>query len=218
MSLAGQLTVRGGTGYVIEYYGPGIDSLSCTGMATICNMGAEVGATTSVFPFSRRMIPYLESTHRASIALKASGIASTPSVINLLRADDEASYDEVITISLDTLEPHINGPFTPDLSTPLSQFAKAVEANQWPRSVSAGLIGSCTNSSYQDMTRAEHIVKQASAAGLLPMQEVSSLQMLAVLALVSGSERTVSSEETKTQSSRHIIVISEGVMMGIQKP
>jgi homoaconitase len=168
MSLAGQLTVRGGTGFVIEYHGPGVDSLSCTGMATICNMGAEVGATTSLFPFSHRMVPYLGSTHRASVALQASNIASTPSSHNLLRADEDARYDEVITINLSTLEPQVNGPFTPDLSTPLSQFAKAVEANQWPTSVSAGLIGSCTNSSYQDMTRAEDLVKQASAAGLKP--------------------------------------------------
>jgi len=168
MSLAGRLTVRGGTGFIIEYHGPGVDSLSCTGMATICNMGAEVGATTSLFPFSKRMVPYLESTHRASIALQASTIASAPSLHNLLIADEEARYDEMITINLDTLEPQINGPFTPDLSTPLSQFAKAVKSNQWPTNVSAGLIGSCTNSSYQDMTRAEDLVKQASAAGLKP--------------------------------------------------
>jgi homoaconitase len=131
-------------------------------------MGAEVGATTSLFPFSTRHIPYLESTHRSSVALQAQTIASSPSLHNLLRSDEGADYDELITIDLSTLEPHVNGPFTPDLSTPLSQFAKAVKTNQWPESVSAGLIGSCTNSSYQDMTRAEDIVKQASAAGLKP--------------------------------------------------
>jgi homoaconitase len=169
LSLAGQLTVRGGTGSIIEYHGPGVDSLSCTGMATICNMGAEVGATTSLFPFSPRMVPYLESTHRSSIARKAAEIASSPSQVNLLRADEGAEYDQVITIDLSTLEPHVNGPFTPDLSTPLSQFGKAVEDNKWPTTVSAGLIGSCTNSSYQDMTRAEDLVKQASAAGLKPV-------------------------------------------------
>ena len=168
LSLAGQLSVRGGTGYVIEYHGPGVDSLSCTGMATICNMGAEVGATTSLFPFSQRMVPYLESTHRSSIAVQASTIASSPSLHNLLRADEGAQYDNLITIDLSVLEPHVNGPFTPDLSTPLSQFAKTVKTNQWPTAVSAGLIGSCTNSSYQDMTRAEDLVKQASAAGLKP--------------------------------------------------
>ncbi|KAH8821159.1 aconitate hydratase-like protein [Xylogone sp. PMI_703] len=168
LNLAGKLTVRGGTGYIIEYHGAGVDSLSCTGMATICNMGAEVGATTSLFPFSERMIPYLESTHRESIALQAKTIASSPSAHNLLRADEGAEYDELVTIDLSTLEPHINGPFTPDLSTPLSKFAEVVEINKWPETVSAGLIGSCTNSSYQDMKRAEDLVKQASAAGLKP--------------------------------------------------
>ncbi|KAL8711620.1 MAG: hypothetical protein Q9220_004030 [cf. Caloplaca sp. 1 TL-2023] len=169
MKLAGLLTVRGGTGFIIEYFGPGVESLSCTGMATICNMGAEVGATTSIFPFSSSMNPYLQATHRSSIATAASTIASNPSSpSNLLEADPGATYDEVITINLSTLEPHINGPFTPDLSTPLSQFKSAVEINQWPTSFSAALIGSCTNSSYQDMTRAESLVKQASAAGLTP--------------------------------------------------
>jgi len=168
LALAGKLTVRGGTGYIIEYHGPGVDSLSCTGMATICNMGAEVGATTSIFPFSSRHVPYLESTHRSSIASQAQAIASTSSLNNLLRADEGAHYDELITIDLSTLEPYINGPFTPDLSTPLSVFAKAVKTNNWPETVSAGLIGSCTNSSYQDMSRAEDLVKQASEAGLSP--------------------------------------------------
>ncbi|KAI4172233.1 MAG: hypothetical protein LQ343_003668 [Gyalolechia ehrenbergii] len=168
MKLAGLLTVRGGTGFVLEYFGPGVDSLGCTGMATCCNMGAEVGATTSLFPFCGSMVPYLESTHRSSIATAASTIASVPGASNLLRADPEAEYDEVITIDLSTLEPHINGPFTPDLSTPLSQFKDAVKSNSWPESFGAGLIGSCTNSSYQDMTRAEDLVNQASAAGLQP--------------------------------------------------
>jgi homoaconitase len=168
LALAGKLTVRGGTGFIIEYTGPGVDSLSCTGMATVCNMGAEVGATCSIFPFSTRHIPYLESTHRSSIALQAQTIASSSSKSNLLRSDEGAEYDELITIDLSTLEPHVNGPFTPDLSTPLSQFSKAVKANNWPKSVSAGLIGSCTNSSYQDMQRAEDLVKQATAAGLRP--------------------------------------------------
>ncbi|KAG9230577.1 putative aconitate hydratase 2 [Amylocarpus encephaloides] len=166
--LAGKLTVRGGTGFIIEYHGPGVDSLSCTGMATIANMGAEAGATTSLFPFSERHVPYLESTGRSSIALQAQTIASATPLQNLLRADKDAQYDEVITIDLSTLEPHVNGPHTPDLSTPLSKFAEAVKTNQWPTKVSAGLIGSCTNSSYQDMARAENLVKQASSAGLTP--------------------------------------------------
>lgn len=134
-------------------------------------MGAEVGATTSLFPFSTRHIPYLESTHRSSIALQAQTIASTSSLSNLLRADEGAQYDELITIDLSTLEPHINGPNTPDLSTPLSKFKEAVKINQWPETASAGLIGSCTNSSYQDMSRAEDLVKQASAAGLTPTMD-----------------------------------------------
>ncbi|KAL8930166.1 MAG: hypothetical protein Q9208_000783 [Pyrenodesmia sp. 3 TL-2023] len=114
------------------------------------------------------MVPYLESTHRSSIATAASTIASVPGVSNLLRADPEAQYDEVITIDMSALEPHVNGPFTPDLSTPISQFASAVETNSWPSTFGAGLIGSCTNSSYADMTRAEDLVKQATAAGLSP--------------------------------------------------
>ncbi|KAF2127299.1 mitochondrial aconitate hydratase-like protein [Dothidotthia symphoricarpi CBS 119687] len=168
LSLAGQLTVRGGTGYIIEYFGPGVQTLSCTGMATICNMGAEVGATTSLFPFSPAHIPYLNATHRGPIAQAASDIAKLPMQRNLLRADPEAVYDKVITINLSELEPHINGPFTPDLSTPLSKFKSVVEEKDWPRTFGAGLIGSCTNSSYQDMTRSEELVKQASAAGLKP--------------------------------------------------
>ncbi|KAF2280620.1 mitochondrial aconitate hydratase-like protein [Westerdykella ornata] len=166
--LAGQLTVRGGTGYIIEYYGPGVQSLSCTGMATCCNMGAEVGATTSLFPFSPAHVPYLQATHRGPIAEAASKIASGPMAQNLLRADPEAAYDKVIRIDLSRLEPHINGPFTPDLSTPISKFKDIVEEKGWPKAFGAGLIGSCTNSSYQDMTRAEEVVKQASAAGLKP--------------------------------------------------
>ncbi|KAF2035449.1 mitochondrial aconitate hydratase-like protein [Setomelanomma holmii] len=168
LHLAGKLTVRGGTGSIIEYFGPGVQTLSCTGMATICNMGAEVGATTSLFPFSPAHVPYLQTTHRGPIAEQASEIANLPMQQNLLRPDPEAVYDQVIEINLSELEPHINGPFTPDLSTPLSKFKSLVEEKDWPRTFGAGLIGSCTNSSYQDMTRSEEIVKQASAAGLKP--------------------------------------------------
>ncbi|KAJ5084412.1 hypothetical protein NUU61_008991 [Penicillium alfredii] len=167
LNLAGQLTVRGGTGFVIEYHGPGVETLSCTGMATCCNMGAEVGATTSVFPFSPKMVPYLQATHRGHVAEAAAEIASSGPQ-NLLRADTKAEYDQLITIDLSKLEPHINGPFTPDFSVPLSKFADTVREKQWPETFGAGLIGSCTNSSYEDMTRAEHLVKQASAAGLKP--------------------------------------------------
>jgi homoaconitase len=129
---------------------------------------AEVGATTSLFPFSPAHIPYLQATHRGPIAEQASKIANMDMQRNLLRPDHQAEYDKVIEINLSELEPHINGPFTPDLSTPLSKFKSLVEEKDWPRTFGAGLIGSCTNSSYQDMTRSEEIVKQASAAGLKP--------------------------------------------------
>lgn len=172
MKLAGMLTVRGGTGFIIEYHGSGVETLSCTGMATICNMGAEVGATTSIFPFAPSMVPYLKLTHREGIAVAASTIDSSQGPSNLLRADADAEYDEVIMVNLSTLEPYINGPFTPDLSTPMSLFKQAVKVNEWPDTFGAGLIGSCTNSSYQDMTRAEDLVKQASAAGLQPKSDL----------------------------------------------
>jgi homoaconitase len=171
LHLAGLLTVRGGTGYIIEYHGPGVDSLSATGMATICNMGAEVGATTSIFPFAGNMIPYLKATGRGSMVDAAKGIAYGPGPFNFLKADIDAEYDELVKINLSKLEPHINGPFTPDLSTPISKFADAVKVNHWPETFGAGLIGSCTNSSYEDMTRAESLVKQAAAAGLKPRSE-----------------------------------------------
>jgi homoaconitase len=167
LNLAGQLTVRGGTGFVIEYHGPGVETLTCTGMATICNMGAEMGATTSLFPYTPTMAPYLQATSRGHVAEAAAEIAASGPQ-NLLRADGEAEYDQLITIDLSKLEPHVNGPFTPDLSVPLSGFADTVRQNNWPETFGAGLIGSCTNSSYEDMTRAEHLVKQASAAGLKP--------------------------------------------------
>lgn len=169
MKLAGLLTVRGGTGFIIEYFGPGVDTLSCTGMATICNMGAEVGATTSIFPSTKAMMSYLKSTHRKSVAKAVSSHYEPRKKHSwMLVADSEVEYDETIVIDLSTLEPHINGPFTPDLSTPLSQFKEAVKINRWPETFGAGLIGSCTNSSYEDMTRAEDLVKQASSVGLTP--------------------------------------------------
>lgn len=163
--LAGILTVRGGTGYIVEYFGEGVQSLSCTGMATICNMGAEIGATTSTFPYQVAHKRYLISTHRAPLAEAADEVNAK---YGFLKADAGAEYDKVIEIDLDTLEPHINGPFTPDLSTPVGKFGKVTDENEWPQTVSAGLIGSCTNSSYQDMSRAASLVKQAADAGLKP--------------------------------------------------
>lgn len=165
LNLAGQLTVRGGTGFIIEYFGSGVDTLSCTGMATVTNMGAEVGATTSIFPFNNAHVRYLEATNRHDIAAEATKYSN----IVGLRADQGAKYDEIITIDLSTLEPHINGPFTPDLSTPLSKFKETVKEQEWPEILSAGLIGSCTNSSYEDMTRCEGMVKEAMEAGLKPV-------------------------------------------------
>ncbi|KAJ3411640.1 Aconitate hydratase mitochondrial [Chytridiales sp. JEL 0842] len=160
LKVAGILTVKGGTGAIVEYFGPGVDSISCTGMATICNMGAEIGATTSLFPFNSRMADYLKATNRADIADYAYKFRHN------LTPDAGAKYDRVIEIDLNTLEPHINGPFTPDLATPLSKFKEAVTKNNWPAELKVGLIGSCTNSSYEDMTRSASLAKQALDAGL----------------------------------------------------
>lgn len=167
LNLAGQLTVRGGTGFIIEYFGPGVETLSCTGMATCTNMGAEVGATTSIFPFNAAHVRYLHATHRQDVAAEAKKFSD----IIQLKADAGARYDDIITIDLSKLEPHVNGPFTPDLSTPLSQFKQTVEEQNWPDKLSAGLIGSCTNSSYQDMTRVESMVREALEAGLKPVSD-----------------------------------------------
>lgn len=161
LKVAGILTVKGGTGAIIEYFGPGVESISCTGMATICNMGAEIGATTSVFPYNDRMAKYLQATSRSEIASHAERYRR-----ELLTPDEGAQYDRVIELDLDTLEPHINGPFTPDLATPISSMAKTVEERDWPARISVCLIGSCTNSSYEDMTRAASIVRQAAERGL----------------------------------------------------
>lgn len=160
LKVAGELTVKGGTGAIIEYKGPGVESLSATGMGTICNMGAEIGATTSVFPFNDKMAAYLKATNRADIAELAKGFQH-----NLL-PDQGAEYDNHIEIDLSTLEPHINGPFTPDLATPLSKFAEAVKKNDWPAELKVGLIGSCTNSSYEDMSRSASIANEALQHGL----------------------------------------------------
>ncbi|CAG8585819.1 23167_t:CDS:10 [Cetraspora pellucida] len=165
LHLAGKLTVRGGTGHIIEYFGTGIETLSCTGMATICNMGAEVGATTSVFPFTSSMYSYLSATRRYPVAEQATSYAS------YLKADSNAHYDQIIEINLSELEPHINGPFTPDLSTPLSKFADFVTKNGWKDEIKAGLIGSCTNSSYQDMSRVTSLVSQALDKGIHPKSD-----------------------------------------------
>lgn len=161
LKVADILTVKGGTGAIIEYHGKGVDSISCTGMATICNMGAEIGATTSLFPFNNRMSDYLKSTKRGDIAAEAQKYKST-----LLSADGNAEYDQLIEINLDTLEPHVNGPFTPDLAHPISKLGENAKKNGYPMDIKVGLIGSCTNSSYEDMGRCANIAKNAMKHGL----------------------------------------------------
>lgn len=166
LKLAGILTVKGGTNAIIEYFGPGTASLSATGKATICNMGAEVGATTSLFPYDERMAVYLKATGREEVAAMADSVAAD------LRADDEVMarpgdfYDRVIEINLSELEPYINGPFTPDAATPISEFAEKVVTNGYPRKMEVGLIGSCTNSSYQDIGRAASVARQVNEKNL----------------------------------------------------
>ncbi|KAJ2831231.1 Aconitate hydratase mitochondrial [Coemansia erecta] len=160
LEVAGILTVKGGTGAIVEYFGSGVEAVSATGMGTVCNMGAEIGATTSVFPFTESMHRYLVSTGRPEIADASRKFSHN------LRADEGAKYDEVIEINLSELEPRINGPFTPDLMTPLVKFKDTAKEKEWPQDISACLIGSCTNSSYEDMTRAASLAKEAMAAGL----------------------------------------------------
>jgi len=166
LKVAGILTVKGGTGAIVEYFGDGAESLSATGKGTICNMGAEIGATTSVFAYDEKMGDYLRGTSRADIAEAAAAVRQH------LRADDEVYaqperyYDQLIEIDLNTLEPYVNGPFTPDAAWPISEFAAAVREHGWPEMLEVGLIGSCTNSSYEDITRAASIAKQAVDKGL----------------------------------------------------
>jgi len=166
LKVAGILTVKGGTGCIIEYFGPGASSISCTGKGTICNMGAEVGATTSTFAFDESMSDYLKATDRGDVAEMASKIADD------LRADDEVYahpekyFDQVIEINLSELEPYINGPFTPDFATPLSKFKTVAKEKGWPLKMEVGLIGSCTNSSYEDIGRAASIAIQARSKKL----------------------------------------------------
>lgn len=161
LKVAGILTVKGGTGAIVEYFGEGADAISATGKATICNMGAEIGATCSIFGYDERMAAYLRVTERAEIADLANGI------IDCLRPDPEVYlapkkyYDELIEINLSELEPHINGPYTPDLAWPISRFADAVKTNNWPEKLEVALIGSCTNSSYEDISRSVSVARQA---------------------------------------------------------
>lgn len=166
LKVAGILTVKGGTGYIVEYFGEGADSISCTGKGTICNMGAEIGATTSIFGYDSKMADYLISTGRKEIAEAANKIKTHLTGDPEVYAQPEKYFDQVIEINLSELEPHINGPFTPDKAWPLSQFAKAVKENDFPEKLDVGLIGSCTNSSYEDISRSASLAKQATEKSL----------------------------------------------------
>jgi aconitate hydratase len=166
LKVAGILTVKGGTGAIVEYFGEGAQSLSATGKGTICNMGAEIGATTSVFGYDEKIATYLRGTKRAEIADAADAVAAHLTGDPEVYANPEQYFDQVIEINLSELEPHINGPFTPDLAWPISKFAAAVRENGWPETLEVGLIGSCTNSSYEDITRSASIAAQAIDKGL----------------------------------------------------
>jgi len=171
LKVAGILTVKGGTGAIVEYFGDGATSMSCTGKGTICNMGAEIGATTSTFGYDESMERYLRATNRNEVADEANKIAAYLTGDAEVYADPENYFDQVIEIDLDTLEPYLNGPFTPDLATPVSQMKTEAEKNGWPLKVEWGLIGSCTNSSYEDLSRAASIANQAIAKGLTTKAE-----------------------------------------------
>ncbi len=161
LKVAGILTVKGGTGAIVEYFGEGARSLSATGKGTICNMGAEIGATTSIFGYDEKSAAYLQGTGRADIAEMAKGIAEHLTGDEEVYANPEQYFDQLIEINLSELEPHVNGPFTPDLAWPISKFAAAVKENGWPAKLDVGLIGSCTNSSYEDISRAASLAQQA---------------------------------------------------------
>jgi aconitate hydratase len=180
LKVAGILTVKGGTGAIVEYFGDGAINLSCTGKGTICNMGAEIGATTSTFGYDNSMERYLIATGRAEVAQMANKIREHLTADPEVYANPTKYFDELIEIDLDTLEPHLNGPFTPDLATPISKLKEEAAKNGWPTKIEVGLIGSCTNSSYEDIARAASLAKQVSAKGL---------KTKAVFTITPGSEQ-----------------------------
>ncbi|TAE15388.1 MAG: aconitate hydratase [Bacteroidetes bacterium] len=166
LKVAGILTVKGGTGAIVEYFGEGATAMSCTGKGTICNMGAEIGATTSTFGYDDSMSRYLKATGREDVAIAADAVKEYLNADAEVYAEPEKYFDQIIEINLSELEPHLNGPFTPDLATPISKMKEAAAANGWPTKVEVGLIGSCTNSSYEDISRAVSLAKQVAAKGL----------------------------------------------------
>jgi len=171
LKVAGILTVKGGTGAIIEYFGEGAESMSCTGKGTICNMGAEVGATTSTFGYDKSMERYLRATGRDDVANAANDVREHLTADSEVYQNPEKYFDQLIEINLDELTPHLNGPFTPDLATPVSEMSQVAKDNQWPLKVEWGLIGSCTNSSYEDLSRAASIAKQAVEKNLVTKAE-----------------------------------------------
>jgi aconitate hydratase len=166
LKLAGIMTVKGGTGKIVEYFGPGAAAISCTGKGTICNMGAEIGATTSIFPYDERMAKYLKSTGRAALAGWCNKLIRELTADPQVLKNPEKYYDEIIEIDLSQLEPHINGPFSPDKAWPISKMAQAVKENGYPEEIKVALIGSCTNSSYEDIDRSASIARLAAKKGL----------------------------------------------------
>jgi aconitate hydratase len=179
LKVAGILTVKGGTGAIVEYFGDGADSLSATGKATICNMGAEIGATCSLFTYDEKMSAYLKATEREEVARLADKIKDCLRPDPEVYADPASYYDQLIEINLNELEPHVNGPFTPDLAWPISKFAEAVKNNKWPEKLEVALIGSCTNSSYEDISRSASVANQAIE---------KNLETLAEFTITPGSE------------------------------
>ena len=169
--VAGQLTVKGGTGAIVEYFGEGADSMSATGKGTVCNMGAEIGATCSLFAYDEKMSAYLEATGRKEVAALANGIKEHLRPDAEVYAEPQKYYDQLLELDLNTLEPYVNGPFTPDLATPISKMKEAVEKNGWPAKLEVALIGSCTNSSYEDISRSASIVKDAVSKGVKTKSE-----------------------------------------------
>src|SRR6201986_940395 len=171
LKVAGILTVKGGTGAIVEYFGEGAKAMSCTGKGTICNMEAEIGATTSTFGYDESMERYLKATGRADVAELANKVKEHLTADAEVYANPDKYFDQVIEINLSELEPHVNGPFTPDLATPISKLKEEAIKNNWPLKISVGLLGSCTNSSYEDISRAVSLAKQVAAKGLKAQSE-----------------------------------------------